>query len=146
LTSFKSLFLEKFQAYTLDQSHQPLVKLSCESACENLDAISARSAVCLLQPILQLGRSHRGRHFDCVFLYLHTCWCILLRSEIPSGLCATLRSLAASNNRVHPTRSLCNCLFAPLTFIFVLRAHPVRGESHNQRNTTGEVATIPTHV
>jgi len=56
LTSFKSLFLEKFQAYTLDQSHQPLVKLSCESACENLDAISARSAVCLLQPILQLRK------------------------------------------------------------------------------------------
>jgi len=24
----------------------------------------------------------------------------------------------------------------------VLRAHPVRGESHNQRNTTGEVATL----
>ena len=24
----------------------------------------------------------------------------------------------------------------------VLHAHPVRGESHNQRNTTGEVATI----
>ena len=26
----------------------------------------------------------------------------------------------------------------------VLHAHPVRGESHNQRNTTGEVATIYT--
>ena len=25
----------------------------------------------------------------------------------------------------------------------ILRAHPVRGESHNQRNTTGEVATVP---
>ena len=25
----------------------------------------------------------------------------------------------------------------------VLHAHPVRGESHNQRNTTGEVATAP---
>jgi len=25
----------------------------------------------------------------------------------------------------------------------VLHAHPVRGESHNQRNTTGEVATLP---
>jgi len=25
----------------------------------------------------------------------------------------------------------------------VLHAHPVRGESHNQRNTTGEVATQP---
>jgi len=24
----------------------------------------------------------------------------------------------------------------------VLHAHPVRGESHNQRNTTGEVATL----
>jgi len=24
----------------------------------------------------------------------------------------------------------------------VLHAHPVRGESHNKRNTTGEVATI----
>ena len=28
----------------------------------------------------------------------------------------------------------------------VLRAHPVRGESHIQRNTTGEVATIPSAV
>jgi len=33
------------------------------------------------------------------------------------------------------------CLLAPRVYIFVLRAHPVRGESHNQRNTTGEVAT-----
>jgi len=24
----------------------------------------------------------------------------------------------------------------------VLHAHPIRGESHNQRNTTGEVATV----
>jgi len=32
-------------------------------------------------------------------------------------------------------------LFAPRIYIFVLRAHPVRGESHNQRNATGEVAT-----
>jgi len=25
----------------------------------------------------------------------------------------------------------------------ILQAHPVRGESHNQRNATGEVATVP---
>jgi len=25
----------------------------------------------------------------------------------------------------------------------ILHAHPVRGESHNQHNTTGEVATAP---
>jgi len=29
---------------------------------------------------------------------------------------------------------------------FVLHTHPVRGESHNQRNTTGEVATQPCRV
>jgi len=66
---------------------------------------------------------------------------IVLGSKIPSGMCAKLRTVAASNNRGHPTRSLYHCLFAPHTYIFVLRAHPVRGESHNQRNTTGEDAT-----
>ena len=45
-----------FQTSTLDQSHHLLVKRSCESACENLEAISARSAACLLQPILQLSK------------------------------------------------------------------------------------------
>jgi len=39
--------------------------------------------------------------------------CILLRSEIPSGICAKLRSVAASNNRVHMPWSLCYCLLAP---------------------------------
>jgi len=53
-----------------------------------------------------------------------------------------VRTVAASNNRDHPTRSLFYCLFAPHRCIFVLRAHPVRGESYNQRNTTGEVATV----
>jgi len=38
-----------------------------------------------------------------------------LRSEIPSGMCAELRTVAASNNRDHPTRSLFYCLFAPHT-------------------------------
>ena len=33
------------------------------------------------------------------------------------------------------------CLLAPRIHIFVLHAHLVSGESHNQRNTTGEVAT-----
>ena len=45
---------------------------------------------------------------------------ILLRSEIPSGMCAKLRTVAASNNRDHPTRSLCYCLFA----LFVRRSIP----------------------
>ena len=45
LPSFKSLFLVKFQASTLDQSHHLLVKLSCKNGYENLDAISARYAL-----------------------------------------------------------------------------------------------------
>jgi len=67
---------------------------------------------------------------------------ILLRSEIPNGMCAKLHTVAASNNRDHLTRSLYYCLFAPHTCIFVLCAHPVHGESHNQPNITGEVAAI----
>jgi len=66
---------------------------------------------------------------------------MLMRSEIPSGMCAKLRIVAASTNRVHLPWSLCCCLFAPHMYGVVLHAHPVRGESYNQRNTTGEVAT-----
>jgi len=57
LTSFKSLFLVNFQASTLYQSHNLLVKRSCKNAFENLDAMSARSTVCFLQSIVQLNKS-----------------------------------------------------------------------------------------
>ena len=99
----------------------------------------------------------------------------MLRSEIPSGICAKFLTVATSNNRDHPTRSLLlsplastiNCspgsqallevtyqdhsiqitlLFVRSTqYIFALGAHPIRGESHNQRNATGEVATVISH-
>ena len=98
---------------------------------------------------------------------------LLLRSEIPSGICAKLRTVAASNNRVHMPWSLSTYashhfqsltslvspeitrsdhyyyLFAPhicIMYGVVFHAHPVRGESHNQRNTTGEVATLRNHI
>jgi len=38
---------------------------------------------------------------------------LLLRSESPSGMCAKLRTVAASNNRDHAPRSLYYYLFAP---------------------------------
>jgi len=50
-----------------------------------------------------------------------------------------LHTVAASNNRDHASQSRL-LLLVRAAYIFVLRAHPVRGESHNQRNTTGEVA------
>jgi len=65
----------------------------------------------------------------------------LLRSEIPSGMCAKFRTVAASNNRDHPARSVYHCLFTPHMYIVVLRTHTVHGESHNQCNANGEFAT-----
>ena len=44
---------------------------------------------------------------------------ILLRSEIPSSTCTKLRTVAASNNRVHMPRSLDYCLFAPHIYIYI---------------------------
>jgi len=55
---------------------------------------------------------------------------------------AKLCSVTASNNRDHARNLSYYCLLAPRTYDdVVLHAHAVRGESHNQRNTTGEVAT-----
>jgi len=62
---------------------------------------------------------------------------LVLRSESPSGMCAKLRTAS---------QSLYYCLFAPHIFDVVLRAHPVRGESRNQRNANGEVATLATNA
>ena len=44
---------------------------------------------------------------------IYTTRYLLLRSEIPSGMCAKLRTVAASNNRVHMPWSLYYCSFAP---------------------------------
>jgi len=46
LKSLNSLFSVEFLASILDQILHLLVKFSCQSACENLDATSARSTVC----------------------------------------------------------------------------------------------------
>ena len=61
--------------------------------------------------------------------------------ESQSGMCAKLRTVAASNNRDHAPQSLYYCLFAPHVCGVVLRAHSVRGEPHIQRNASREVAT-----
>ena len=70
----------------------------------------------------------------------------VLRSEIPSGMCAKLRTVAASNNIIMLAISL---TIACLRYIYngvILHAHPVRDESHNQRNTTREVATRDSYL
>jgi len=56
-------------------------------------------------------------------------------------MCAKLRTAAASNNRNHASQSFLLLLARAMHIYFLLRAHPVRGELHNQRNATGEVAT-----
>jgi len=69
---------------------------------------------------------------------------LLLQSEIPSGMRAKLRTVAASNNRDHAPRSLYLCLFGHLYMGVVLRAHSIRGKPRIQRNVNGEVATTVT--
>jgi len=63
-------------------------------------------------------------------------------TESPRGKYAKLHTVAASNNRVHPMRSLYYCLFVPHTYGVVLHAHSIRGELHIQRNASRKVATV----
>ena len=48
---------------------------------------------------------------------------MLLRSEIPSGMCEKLCTVAASNNRVHMPWSLYYCLFAPHIWMVLFFRH-----------------------
>ena len=48
---------------------------------------------------------------------------VVLRSEITSGICAKLRTVAASNNRVHMPWSLYYCLFAPHICMMLFFTH-----------------------
>ena len=73
--------------------------------------------------------------------------CILLRSEILSGMCAKLRTVAASNNRDHARNLSYYCLLAlHILWCYSSRTTHSWWITHNQRNTTREVATIPTRV
>jgi len=67
-----------------------------------------------------------------------------LRSEIPSGMCAKLRTVATIEIMIAISLTI-----ACSRYVFngvILRAYPVRGESHDQRNTTGKVATTDYHI
>jgi len=94
----------------------------------------------------------------------------VLRTESLSSKCTKLHTVAASNNRDHPTRSLLlsplastiNCsqalfevthrhhsigitllLLVCATYLgVILHGHPVCGESHIQRNANREVAVV----
>jgi len=59
---------------------------------------------------------------------------VMLRSERPSGKCANLHTVAASNNRNHLTRSLYYCFPRHMYMGVILRAYSVHAESHIQRN------------
>ena len=72
------VLIVRFQASALDQCHHLLINLSCKSASKPLNVISARSAVCFLQPILQLSKKSsrpklRLRFLYCIYaLRMHT--------------------------------------------------------------------------
>jgi len=93
------------------------------SRCHNIDPLSE-----LGQPICWPKNLKFWPYFDLSISCVCNWYCCDRKS--PSGMCAKLRTVAASNNRVHAPRSLYYCLFAPRIYIVVVRAHPVRGESH----------------
>jgi len=68
------VLIVKFQASTLDHCQHLLISLSCKSATKPLNTISARSAVCFLQPILQLSKTSSRPPWRLRFLY---CICTL---------------------------------------------------------------------
>jgi len=72
---------------------------------------------------------------------LHIALTQLLRSESPSGKCTKLHTVAASNSRVHLTRSLYFCLFVLRVLFFAhilfvvnraFSATPVERLQHNK--------------
>jgi len=63
---------------------------------------------------------------------------ILLRSEIPSGMCAKLRTVAASNNRVHMPWSLYYCLLAPHICMVLFFTHILFVVNHTFNATPPE--------
>jgi len=65
------LFLVNFQVFTLNESHHLRVKLACESVCDNINAMSARSAVRSFQPILQSSMESARPSLWLRFLHLH---------------------------------------------------------------------------
>jgi len=72
--------------------------------------------------------------------WFRRCYCCDRKSRAACVQSFALRQQATIEIRRHNLS--CYCLLAPRIYIFVLRAHSVCGESHNQRNTTGEVATL----
>jgi len=68
---------------------------------------------------------------------------VLLQSEIPSGKCAKLHTVAASNNIeiTFHDHSIVACSCQKYMGVILL-PHPVRGEPRIQRNASQEVATV----
>jgi len=69
------------------------------------------TSFCYNGPRVHLGYAPVLQYLPCCSVVVYSV--IVLRSEIPSGMCAKLRTVAASNNRVHMPWLLCYCLLAP---------------------------------
>ena len=68
--------------------------------------------------------------------------CEVFRSEVPSGYAQSFAPWQQATIEIMLAISLTIACSPYVYNGVILRAHPVPGESHNQRNTTGEVATI----
>ena len=78
--------------------------------------------------------------------YIYVAWTSNNRVHMPWSLsayasCYVQTFTRSYHQRLHATITLLLLVRAIYMYGVVLHAHPVRGESHNQRNTTGEVPT-----
>jgi len=70
------------------------------------------------------GYSSNGKIVPAKLLPLKAKDTLLLRSESPSGMCAKLHTVAASNNRDHTPQSLYYCWFVPhVLYVVLFLAH-----------------------
>jgi len=75
---------------------------------------------------------------------------LVLRSESPSGMCAKLRTVEASTNRVHMPWSLYYCLFAPHICMVLFFTHIPLVANHTFNATPPErlqqMRGLPAHL
>jgi len=69
-----------------------------------------------------------------------------MRSESPSGNAQSFTLWQQATIEITRHDHFIIALFVPQIYGVMFRAHPVRGESHIQRNSKREVATVPTQL
>jgi len=89
----------------------------------------------MYNPVFYVSLPSRSVKFHKIFL-ISDLYTVLLRSETRAACTQSFALWQQATIEIMLRHLSYYCFLAPRIYIFVLRAHPVRGESHNQRNAT----------